>query len=1095
MKSIEATLKLKRVLLFVGVSLLSLAFFGCGGGGGGGTLTNPATLQIGNGGNLNPSLSRVGGASRSLSAIGSGAGTSLTIYSLDGQQLEVQNPISTFPVTIELTGAKKSVAETQGVLVACLSDGTNEYRTIFKLNSQDLASNGPVQDGNGGIRTEDTDATTTVLASITESELSQFLGVTVRTCRELAGSERAAIAANVDKNEANSLPVDDLVELTAAAAKTTGSALNQLLSAVATDSTASATSGEIDAILNGTKADGSEASSAGAVQAAKNLLGATTKLLDAGKKSSSTVSTLADSILKATPAQADQASAAANATGAMLNLGKKTGDSDLSNAAASAVAGSFTDAITNLSGALEKAAETVDTNDPEQAENLGTVLGAALAGSTAGSSEAKAAQGALKLTLNLGEAANKVLGKALEGAKTNSSAVANVVNTALETGQDVKNAIKEAGAESRTLIAKAINENTTEKIEDSITIKAPASVSLTQWADIREFGVRAETTLTRERYNQNTIFATDRYSIDWSTSGAGSSLGGLFAIGRFGFGSSNGVIFTSAGTITLRADLKYDGVIVASDTVQIPVADFPPPTLHVSETSVTLRAGGTKTVYASATNNRNSFALFNSITPTAIIGSGTGCATAVSGLRIAPDTNDIIFLIGNNSFTITANSAVPSSKAYCAKFTASDGTNTSEKVVNVEVLGIRPTTVIVTPVVDQAQGATVELKATALHDSSTTGNIAISVTGAGTGSNTATLSGSLTSVTTTLANLVAGTYTVTGTATGSDRTVSDSTTFQVNPPNAPTNLAVQVDDIAVATGDSVNKTTSGSTFVVDIDVSATGAESFMAWSGQVSDSNSTGQNLSLALPLGTNMVTVSASNSDGVSAQMVFDVIVKQVRDIEVTHVTLMGTIVGSTTVDAASNASGNTTALSTSVAGGIYMVNAGNVTGLNLDTVQGDMLMFNIYTETPNSADVSQAFDIEVSMTQENSNRLASLQVSGATIAESSGGWDVTSATSFFFSGTKNSGESAQVQVSSIATLDALFESTTNGIMLDLLGLRDAMKSILTDNGNVGFVSVFDSLAGSGITVEVTVTSPNFSFTSGGESFNTFKIWNISVD
>jgi len=1100
MKINEATLKLKHGI-FAGVCLLALTLIGCGGGGGGGTLTNPATLQIGNGNPLNPSISRVGGVSRALGTISGGTGTTLTIYSLDGQKLEEQ-PAPTLPAEIVLTGAKKSVAETQGVLVACLTDASNEYRTIFKLNSQDLASNGPVQAAGGGPRQEDADASATVLAAITESELSQFLGVTVRTCRELAGSERAAIAANVDKNEANALPVDDLVELTAVAAETSGSALSQLLSAVAADSTASATSGEIDAILNGTKADGTEASSAGTVQTAKNLLGATTKLLDAGKKSTTTVSTLADSILKATPADADLAASAASATGAMLNLGEKTGNTDIANAASNAVAGSFSNAIGSLSTALEKAAETADPNDPEQAENLGVALGAALAGASAGSAEAKAAQGALKLTLNLGEAAEKILGKALEGAKTNSSAIAKVVDTAIETGQadKVSDALKEANADSRTAIAKAINENTTATIEDSITIKAPASISLSQYGVLGQFGVRAETVLTRERYRSDLL--SDRYSIIWTTSGAGSSELD-FHIG-FGLDSYTEIRFTSAGTITLRADLQYDGVTVATDTVEIPVADLPPPTLTVSETSVTLRRGGSKTLYANAVNNRDSFAIFNSITPTAIIGSGSGCATPVSGLSIAQDTNDIIFLIINNAFDIAATSAVPASKAYCAKFTASDGTNTTEKVINVEVLEVRPTTVIVTPVADQTQPVTsLTIKATALKDSNTTGNLTITVGGPDTGSNTATLSTGVgvTSVTTTLTDvtsLASGTYTVWATATASDRTVSDSTTFQINAQGAPTNLAVQLDDVSVATGDSINKTTSGTSVTVDIDVSATGAVSYMAWSGNVSDSNSDGQNLSLVLPVGTNMVTVSASNSGGVSAQAVFNVVVKQIRDIEVTHVALGGTIVGSTTIDANSTYSAPETVLVTSYANGVYMVDAGNVTGLDLNTVSGDNLWFNIYTEAPDSNDVNGSFSIEVTMTQTSvPNRLATLEVSGGTISDVSSGWDVTTASSLFYTGRRANGNFAQVQTtpSAISNFDTLFDSVTNGLKINLLKLKAAMKEIVTSAGHTTFVSTFDSMSGSGIMIDVSVNCENFYFTTGGNRFNNFKITNITVN
>ena len=71
-------------------------------------------------------------------------------------------------------------------MVACLGDGVTDYRTIFKLSAADLATNGPVLDENGATRTEDADGTSTVLASLLESELSNAIGAPVRTCQELS---------------------------------------------------------------------------------------------------------------------------------------------------------------------------------------------------------------------------------------------------------------------------------------------------------------------------------------------------------------------------------------------------------------------------------------------------------------------------------------------------------------------------------------------------------------------------------------------------------------------------------------------------------------------------------------------------------------------------------------------------------------------------------------------------------------------------------------------------------------------------------------------------------------------------------------------
>ena len=127
--------------------------------------------------------------------------------------------------------------------------------------------------------------------------------------------------------------------------------------------------------------------------------------------------------------------------------------------------------------------------------------------------------------------------------------------------------------------------------------------------------------------------------------------------------------------------------------------------------------------------------------------------------------------------------------------------------------------------------------------------------------------------------------------------------------------------------------------------------------------------------------------------------------------------------------------------------------------------------------------------------NREASLTIDNAMLVVSNGGWDVSTAASYSFDGTRENGTTAQVQVGSIATLDTLFMPLTDGIQLDLLGLRDAMKTILDAAGHTTFSSSLMTMSGSGITVEVTVSSPDFSFVLGGGDFNTFKITNISVN
>ena len=1063
MKSNKA---LRHIILFISVGLLSLTFFGCGGGGGGGTIANPATLQIGNGQNAGPSISRVGVASKALARVETTDNPILSIYSIDGTLLET-SAVTAFPVTIELTGDKKTSAEASGVLVACLSGDGKDYRTIFKLSTADLATAGAVEDAGGGTRTEDTDGSSTIVAALLEAEVSNIIGAPVKTCQELSDGAKAAVADAVSTNNtSNRVAIDDLAEGSKEAAGTSGSLVNELITLAAAN-TSSTT--QVDTFVRtGRTSTGSEVSTSvtAKVNRARNIVRAATKLSRAsrGTGSATNAQTYGRNVLSSTDSDAGKAAASADAIAAALEISKSNAASSgvktaMQNAASTALSGTTTGGAQSVANAALDSVVNGDTSNLDSGTELdavATIIGAGLAGSDQGSAVAKKAEAALKITLNLATDAERVLGKALETGSSNGTAVSKIVNTGIGKGLDVANAVKKAGSGSKSDIAKAIVANTQVSLNDSVTILGPKASAVSSTKKLVYTLDKLET-------------GSGAYTYEWAAvTGATATLDGDTLI----------VTPTTAGSVNLSVDQKLDGTTVSSDTHRLTVSAAAPPIIILPENEISVRQGGSGELVYSAISPSTAAA-----SSEVVIGSGSGCATSVSDLDAS---------IAGGVITITASSAVPASPAYCAKVTATVGSASATEDIAVEVVGVIATSVSVNPVADQDENASVTVSAIALHDSQATGTLSLSVTGAGTGSNTATLSGSATTVSTTLANLAVGTYTVTATI----GTATDSYTFNVNAQGAPTGLSVQLDGVGVETGDSVNKTTSGTSVTVDIDVSATGAVSYMAWSGQVSDSNSTGQNLSLVLPVGTNMVTVSASNSGGVSAQAVFDVVVNQVRDIAVTHVTLMGTIVGTTTIDAASNASGNTTVMSTSVANGAYMVNAGNITGLDLNNVQGDHLYFSIYTETPDSGDVdNHSFDIEVSMTQDNSNRLGSLEVNGATIAVDNGGWDVTAASSFFFSGRRENGDTAQVEVSSISTLDSLFMSTTNGIMLDLIGLKDAMKTIVTDAGNTAFASAFDSLSGSNITIDVTVSSPNFSFTSGGESFNTFRIWNIFVE
>jgi hypothetical protein len=1039
---------------------------------GGGTLTSPATLQIGSGASL--SLSRIGRTANALARITTADNPTYSIYSFDGDLLEGPSTVSAFPVSIELTGAKNTNAAKHGVLVACLNSAGKAYRTIFKLSSADLASNGPILE-NGGIRTEDIDGASTVVAALIESEMTNQLGVPVKTCKQLSGATKAAIDNATSTSNTSGIGVDDLAAATKAASKVVGSLVADVLNIAASNTTS--TTQITSFIRTGRNASGVVASAAyvAKLNRVRGLIRAATKLSRQaraiGTITVANVNNFVTELIQASDANATANTAGAEAVANALEIQNSSAASGLTtlNTAIDATVGNLLSNTANLGTAASTIAEqilddigageaqTLDSGN--ELDALAGLIGAGLAGSASGSAAAKNAEAALNVGLGSATDPARLLGKALEASSSNTAALQKVVNTGRGKGVNISDAVNKAGRGHKNTVAQVVEDSFNDiTISDAVFVVGPKRG---QAAD--KIFLQADALETQ----------AGTYTYEWALGGAGT----LAASGN------DFIVFTagSTGNYTITLTQKYGGNTqsTASHSFSILVQDAPE--ILMSETSIVLRRGGAGFLQYLAIDNAG--AASSSI----VVGSGTGCATPVAGLTAALATGRIDF---------AATFAVAASPSYCAIVTAtpSAGGSSVTQLIDIEVLGVTPTSVNVNPVGDQTAGDSLTITAFAQHDSAATGTLTLTVTGPGSGSNTASLSGGSTSVSTTLANLAVGTYTVTATV----GTASDSTVFTVNAAGAPTGLSVQVDGITVGSGDSLSRAASGSTATVDIDVSATGADTYRAWSGQASDSNSTGQNLSLALPVGTNMVTVSATNSSGVTAQAVFDVVVTQVRNVWVSHVIVKGS--GTlATADATSMTPGTgQSALTTSYANGVYMVDATNVVGLDLNTVQGDALWFNIYTETPSSADVSGLFDIEITMTQANSIRFATLAVSDATIVATGGGWDVVGFSSLFYTLRGENGTTGQVQVSSMAIFDALFEPVTNGLKINLLQVRDALQTVVTDSGLTEFISSYRDFSGSGITLEISITSGNFSFTTGvggADRFNSFKIWNITVN
>ena len=635
---------------------------------------------------------------------------------------------------------------------------------------------------------------------------------------------------------------------------------------------------------------------------------------------------------------------------------------------------------------------------------------------------------------------------------------------------DVGKAIKKAGAGSKSKIAQAVEDNSSVTVSDSVAILGPKSAKVSSTLKLIYTLDKLET-------------QAGVYTYVWS------AVSGATAVT---VGDSLLVTPTTVGTVTLAVTQYFNGNPVEGSTAELTlvVAAEQPPVILVDSNELAVIQGNSTpvTLVALAANG-------SALTPTITIGSGSGCATAVSGLSA---------VYADSQLTVSATTAVAAGN-YCAKAIATSGSTSVNEVIAVEVIGALPTSVVVDKSITATVGGTVTLSATAFHDTVTTGNLVLTVTE----QNTQTVVGTTTvavvegeastTVSTSVTNIAEGIYLVEA-ALG---TATDDYAFTVSPAGAPTITSIQVNGVSVVTGDSINLTTSAANLPITVAVEAsdtdTNAVLTYSLSSEITllDTNTDGSALTTTLNAGSNIVGVSVSNSSNLTANSVFEVNVNQTRDIEVTNVALMGSLIGGTTIAASSTPSVGQTTLATSVGNGTATIDASYVTGLDLDTINGDTLYFNIYTETPSISDVNgTSFDIEVSLNQTGAvNRKASIAINDAAFTVSNGGWDVTTAVSFAFNGTRENGTTAQVTVASIADFDTLFIPTTDGIQIDLLALRNAMVGILDAAGHTTFSSSLNSISGTGISVEVTISSANFSFVLGGESFNTFKITNISID
>jgi len=742
----------------------------------------PPTIQIGNGANL--SLSRQQKPASALSRITTADSPTYKIYSLDGELLEGPTSIAVFPITIELTGVKNLKARGHGVLVACLDSAGKNYRNIFSLSSADLSSKGPILD-NGAIRIEDVDGSSTVVTALIESELTNQIGLPIRTCEQLSGAVKTVVDDVVQiSNSIRGIAVDELAKAVKEAANTPGSLVNEIV-VLASANTSSST--QINPFVRTARnASGILVANAAAkLSRARNLMRAATGLSRQIRSSASTGTIsqqrLLDylrALLVSTDAISVINTAGGEAIASALEISRSHAASSLTtlNIAINNTVGSLLTNTANLGTAAQTisndilddvaSGEAAALDSGNEVDSLGAMIGAALAGTAAGSEAAVRAEEALQFALAAATEGESLLGEALEAATGSTSSVQKVVNIGKAANIDISHAVKQAGVGHKLTAAQAVTASFTDiVIQNSVTIVGPTGAQPGSYVILAVDGVETQ---------------SGSYTYEWALGGAGTVISS----------SNDSITFIAdtPNTYTITLTQKLDGATQSADTHSLTVRTADAPEIVMTETDITIRQGGAGflTYLAAA-------ASANAPTSTIVVGSGTGCASAVTGLTAS---------VTGGRIDIAATSAVTASPAYCAIVTAipAAGGNSASKQISIEVLGVLPTTVSVLPITDQNEGNSVTINANAFHDLLTHGTFELMVSGPESTVITGALNLRSTQLNITLADLKPGDYTVTATATTLEDVVVTKTLSFLVLPSAPQITTVSAGSSLVQTG-------------------------------------------------------------------------------------------------------------------------------------------------------------------------------------------------------------------------------------------------------------------------------------------------------
>ena len=1117
----QSKIKNLRRSLLCSLGVLSLAAIGCGGGGGGTAISTPTTLTIGNGA-VAASLGKTSKSiSKALGVIPSGTNVNIKAFTISGvlisEQVGVELPYS-YPVNSDLKSALIGASAVFNV-----SDGVNiEYKSIVKIPASQIGT-GAIQDANGADLTETVDVTSSAITQLVAIEMGKSVNRSIDLGTVSDDATKLALKALV--NEAK--PIMDPATLSdsfKSSANTSDSMIAAIVNSLSTNGTQtlsgiksffSAPPTIAKTLVSRTKSFSNASARLSGAQKGASDNASLSSLLS--KKLAALVISPEATIERATAGAkmlvsvVDMASKASGAGQTTLNAELNTvfvglDNIDLlnvvtiatntilpvinSNVATLEDAGAIGDVASFFGGALQF--DDVATQDVSA--SFSNVLKSVKKPTSFLADSLKVAADTTNGASNIiAQATNANLGSSLD---FNAAVIQAVKDTNSDLLVTITNVVKDLAPTSKATLFNGDSTVDANSFVSGLSDDLPRS-TLSDLFLVPSFLTRnlfPDGARIRRNFDFFGNLTGTNYSLsnDSRQNAADNEYTYTWRLGNLVDGTatqtSAGITFkltNVAGNYTVELEQKK-GSVITTATAYVSVIAAPVPYVYIQDSNLDIVQGKTVSTFVEVSRDDLTFSLYNdtrtfTVEVEPITGFTFSTLTVSSGFG---------FSFNRNPFRITvAENVVP--KAYAVKILVKSGTDiVVTKVITVTVKGLSDTKLFVAGVSEKKATESITLKGIATQEKSVSASAELTMTvtsATKTWSTTAKMSVGQSSVETTLASLTAGKYEVKFDSFDGSVRKTQTSTFYVTEVGAPIFTKVEVAGVNVLKSPIVNLVGSSTSVNVSLLLTAgvVGSEVNVAYT---LDGTTITMPHTISNVTGTNQYTVVATEASGnKTATIEFFVNYTQSKKLVVKSVMLAGTGLS------------NADTLTTTMTAGVYVINASSVTGLTLNTSNdSDTLYFDIMTDNATTSGVAgTGYNVEVTLTDPASSRTASLKVVNAEIISSSNGYDITTASSLDFSGTKASGSSALISVpvdTVITHFNMLFVPVTDGIRLNLIALRSSMEQILTGNA---FASSLRNLNGTDLEITVKLTRDNFSivdFTSN-KTIQSFKVEKIKVN